>query len=64
MRSQDTVFVIGALTGSAKGRDLAWKFVQDRWADFSDRYTGGFLMARLVKVSHKVTFSRASIIGG
>ncbi|KAI0228894.1 Puromycin-sensitive aminopeptidase [Lamellibrachia satsuma] len=49
VRSQDTVFVIGGVTGSAEGRELAWKFVQDRWNDLHDRYKGGFLLARLIK---------------
>ena len=50
MRSQDTVFVIGGVTGSVKGRERAWQFVQDKWDDLQKRYQGQFLMARLVKV--------------
>ena len=51
MRSQDTVFVIGGVTSSVVGRELAWKFVQDQWNDLHDRYRGGFLLARLIKVT-------------
>ena len=51
MRSQDTVFVIGAVTSSVVGRELAWKFVQDKWSDLHGRYRGGFLLARLIKVT-------------
>ena len=50
VRSQDTVFVISGVTGSVEGRELTWKFVQDRWTDLHDRYKGGFLLARLIKV--------------
>ncbi|XP_019614242.1 PREDICTED: puromycin-sensitive aminopeptidase-like isoform X6 [Branchiostoma belcheri] len=51
VRSQDTVFVIGGATSSLKGRELAWKFVQDRWDELHTRYQGGFLLARLVQFS-------------
>lgn len=51
VRSQDTVFVIAGITGSVEGREIAWQFVQDRWADLHDRYKGGFLLSRLVKTT-------------
>ena len=35
---------------SSEGRSLAWKFVKDNWKEFYDRYQGGFLLGRLVKV--------------
>jgi len=50
VRSQDTVSVIGGVTGSAEGRELAWKFVQDQWPELYERFSSGFLLARLVKV--------------
>ena len=50
MRSQDTVFVIAGTTGSAEGRELAWKFVRDNWKLLHERFSGGFLLSRLVKV--------------
>lgn len=49
VRSQDTVFVIGGVTGSKLGRDLAWQFIKDNWSDLYERYKGGFLLARLIK---------------
>ena len=50
VRSQDTVFVIGSVTGSKLGRDAAWKFVTENWQNLKERYSGGFLLARLIKV--------------
>ncbi|PVD38990.1 hypothetical protein C0Q70_01615 [Pomacea canaliculata] len=49
VRSQDSVFVIGGVTGSVKGRELAWQFVKDNWKELHNRYEGGFLLSRLVK---------------
>ena len=37
-------------TFSAPGRQLAWQFTKDNWKQFHDRYQGGFLLSRLVKV--------------
>lgn len=48
VRSQDTVGVIGGVTGSVEGRRLAWKFLQDNWEELHRRYRGGFLLSRLV----------------
>lgn len=36
---------------SVTGRELAWTFVKENWTDLHDRYEGGFLLSRLVKVS-------------
>ena len=49
VRSQDTVFVIGGVTGTVAGREMAWQFVKDKWSNLHERYQGGFLLARLVK---------------
>ena len=54
VRSQDTVFVIGGVTGTADGREMAWRFLQERWATLHERYSGGFLLARLIQVSQCV----------
>lgn len=51
VRSQDTVFVIMSVAMTRKGRELAWQFLQDRWSEFIDRYQGGFLLTRLVKIT-------------
>lgn len=34
-----------------KGRELAWKFLKDNWNMLYDRYQGGFLLNRLVKIT-------------
>jgi puromycin-sensitive aminopeptidase len=49
VRSQDTVFVIAGTAGTVLGRDLAWKFVCDNWSLLHERFSGGFLLARLIK---------------
>ncbi|XP_078311638.1 puromycin-sensitive aminopeptidase-like [Crassostrea virginica] len=61
VRSQDTVFVIGGVTGTVEGRELCWQFVQDQWKELHSRYQGGFLLSRLVEVSTEnfVTEARA-----
>uniref|UniRef100_A0A674P9K5 Aminopeptidase n=1 Tax=Takifugu rubripes TaxID=31033 RepID=A0A674P9K5_TAKRU len=52
VRPQDTVSVIGGVAGSSKqGRKAAWKFVKDNWEELYNRYQGGFLISRLVKVN-------------
>lgn len=51
VRPQDTVSVIGGVAGSSKqGRKAAWKFVKDNWEELYNRYQGGFLISRLIKV--------------
>ncbi|XP_034043789.1 puromycin-sensitive aminopeptidase isoform X2 [Thalassophryne amazonica] len=52
VRPQDTVSVIGGVAGSSKqGRKAAWKFVRDNWEMLYNRYQGGFLISRLIKVT-------------
>lgn len=51
VRSQDTVFVIGGVTGTVQGRELCWQFVQDKWTELHERYKGGFLLSHLVEVT-------------
>lgn len=51
VRSQDTVFVIMSVAMTRKGRELAWQFLQDNWQWLYDRYQGGFLCTRLVKIT-------------
>ncbi|NWT29900.1 PSA aminopeptidase, partial [Cardinalis cardinalis] len=51
VRPQDTVSVIGGVAGGSKqGRKAAWKFVRDNWEELYNRYQGGFLISRLIKV--------------
>ncbi|XP_071450915.1 puromycin-sensitive aminopeptidase [Hetaerina americana] len=49
VRSQDTVFVIISVAMTKVGRELAWRFLRDNWHVLTERYQGGFLIARLVK---------------
>ncbi len=49
IRSQDTPFVIGAVGGNPKGRDLAWDYMKSNYKMFTDRYKSGMLMNRLIK---------------
>lgn len=43
--------MIGGVAGSSKqGRKAAWKFVKDNWEELYNRYQGGFLISRLIKV--------------
>ncbi|XP_069490760.1 puromycin-sensitive aminopeptidase [Ambystoma mexicanum] len=52
VRPQDTVSVIGGVAGGSKqGRRAAWKFVKDNWEELFNRYQGGFLISRLIKLS-------------
>lgn len=54
VRPQDTVSVIGGVAGSSKqGRKAAWKFVKDNWEELYNRYQGGFLISRLIKVNKR-----------
>jgi puromycin-sensitive aminopeptidase len=51
VRSQDTITVVTAVAANLHGRELAWSFVKDKWADFDRRYGGGgFGLMRLVSI--------------
>ncbi|XP_040185729.1 puromycin-sensitive aminopeptidase [Rana temporaria] len=52
VRPQDTVSVIGGVAGASKqGRKAAWTFVKENWEELHNRYQGGFLISRLIKLS-------------
>ncbi|XP_063281260.1 puromycin-sensitive aminopeptidase [Prinia subflava] len=52
VRPQDTVSVIGGVAGGSKqGRKAAWKFLRDNWEELYNRYQGGFLISRLIKLT-------------
>lgn len=52
--------VIGGVAGSSKqGRKAAWKFVKDNWEELYNRYQGGFLISRLVKVRKKLKLTES-----
>jgi len=51
VRSQDSISVVSGVASNLLGRDLAWEFVKDRWAEFDRRYGGGgFGLMRLVSI--------------
>ena len=51
VRSQDSITLVAGVAANPKGRDLAWEFVKDNWAEFDRRYGGGgFGLMRLVSI--------------
>ena len=51
VRSQDSISVVTGVASNLQGRDLAWDFVKERWAEFDRRYGGGgFGLMRLVSI--------------
>ena len=51
VRSQDTISVVGGVAANVTGREPAWEFVKDNWAEFDRRYgSGGFGLMRLVSI--------------
>ncbi|XP_053994553.1 puromycin-sensitive aminopeptidase isoform X1 [Hylaeus volcanicus] len=50
VRAQDAVYAIMSVSMTYKGRIMAWDFFKRNWETLRDRYGGGFLMSRLVKV--------------
>ncbi len=51
VRLQDTISVVAGVASNHRGRDLAWQFIKDNWAEFDRRYgAGGFGLMRLVSV--------------
>ena len=52
VRSQDTVLIITAVASNQNGRDMAWTFIKDNWAELDRRYgQGGFAVMRLVSIT-------------
>ena len=59
IRSQDSVSVIGAVAGNRQGRDLAWDFVRENWAELDRRYgRGGYAITSLVAFTSGFTTSQ------
>lgn len=46
VRSQDTVFPIMNVAVNRHGRELAWQFLQENWAEFNRRYGDGLFLLR------------------
>ena len=56
VRVHDTVSVITMVAGNTQGRDLAWQFLKDNWAELDRRYgEGGFAIMRLVGIASAFT---------
>lgn len=52
VRAQDTPLAVAAVAGNRFGRELAWDFLRERWAEFDGRYgQGGFIIARIVSIT-------------
>jgi puromycin-sensitive aminopeptidase len=52
--AQHTLNIVSSVAlGSSAGRRLAWDFFRQRWAEFSERFQGAFLLARTVKTITK-----------
>ena len=53
VRSQDSITVISSVAGNIRGRQPAWDFVKDNWAELDRRYGGGgFGIMRLVSITN------------
>jgi len=49
VRNQDVPYVVFAATGSAKGREVTWKYFKDNFATFQKHFSqGSFLLNRIV----------------
>ena len=56
VRSQDTITVVGSVAANPRGRQPAWEFVKNNWAEFDRRYSGGgFGLMRLVSICSSFT---------
>jgi len=52
--AQHTLNIVSSVAlDSSTGRRLAWDFFRLRWAEFSERFQGAFLLARIVKTLTK-----------
>ena len=59
VRAQDTVIVLIQASVNRQGRDMAWEFVKDNWAELDRRYgKGGFAIMRLVEVTGRFATRR------
>ena len=56
VRAHEAVSVIGLTAGNHQGRNLAWQFLKDNWAELDRRYgEGGFALMRLVSITSGFT---------
>lgn len=50
VKSQDTVFLLASVSMTQQGRGKVWNFFKDHKTVFHQRYIGGPLISRLIKV--------------
>ncbi|MCH8207276.1 MAG: M1 family metallopeptidase, partial [Chloroflexi bacterium] len=56
VRVHDTISVLHTVARNRLGRDLAWEFLKDNWAEFDRRYgEGGFGLMSLVSITSAFT---------
>ena len=56
VRVHDTINVLASVAGNRRGRDMAWEFIKDNWAELYRRYgEGGFGLMRLVSLTSGFT---------
>ena len=56
IRAHESVSLISLVAGNRSGRDLAWQFLKDNWAELDRRYgEGGFALMRLVSITSGFT---------
>jgi len=61
VRPQDKVFPFRTVANNLVGRELAWKFLQDKWDEWFKLFDGGFLVQHLAKMpSSFVTLDKAN----
>ena len=56
VRYHDTILVVSSVASNRLGRDMAWEFVKNNWAEFDRRYSDGlFALSRLVNITARFT---------
>ena len=52
VRVQDSVSALTLVASNSRGRDLAWQFLKDNWAEYDRRYgEGGFAIMRIAGIT-------------
>ena len=52
VRGQDTPLAVAGVAVNPLGRDMAWDFLREKWAEFDRRYgQGTFIIARIISIT-------------
>ena len=51
VRNQDLIYVVGSLSGSHHGCEAVWEYVKANFAELEVKFSGAFLLARLLKTT-------------